>query len=592
LVGLVWILLKLPDMPDAVPTRPQLLILFIAALVPRLAGALWLPNAFGDAYAYTEQIYYLRRGLLTGSFSVSNLFGFWLPLYQLICAGISAVVGSPFYIPKLVSAICGGGVCVLVYLLTWLVTSKKRLSLTCAMLVALNPYHILYSSSAMTDVPHAFFILLSAYCCIKNRWLLASICAIAAGLMRIESWILIPIIPLTQFLKESRISNQDRPRLGWQRLVSKRFLTSIMLGLFLAVGPLSWLYISWKATGSLEKYFEIRNNYIVETLATTPWLTSFSPARVGLDLLRLVYTTNPLVMYGAIVLLVVVLKQKSARAGRASLIARMLLPLTNLLATADGLVLTFFSSHLAFLLLAYFTNNQPEIWPRYGLIFFTLGLPLLASRWLTVSTRTARVSLTGTARVSPTGTTRVSPTVTARVSRAHEREARTSPGSLALIYVPALVFALQFCVQLVDVTRLTVKNDPHVIAAEFLEDQRNADGSIKVYCEDGAIRVLSGIPLEEFKDQYNSPADDEKFLESLKDNQVRFLVYKDLPGSRLKEMISRIRAGTGSNGITLEEIVPRSRRNVKDTVIVYRVHENELANAAAEHSKPNPYRRQ
>src|SRR5436190_17821706 len=81
--------------------------LWIGSAVPRVVGALLLPNAFGDAYAYTEQIYYLRRALLAGSFSVANLFGFWLPLYQFICASISAIVGNPFYVPKLVSAVSG-----------------------------------------------------------------------------------------------------------------------------------------------------------------------------------------------------------------------------------------------------------------------------------------------------------------------------------------------------------------------------------------------------------------------------------------------------------------------------------------------------
>src|ERR1041385_7319217 len=107
------------------PTRTHLFLVFTASTIPRIIGAIWLPNAFGDAYAYTEQTYYLRRALLNGSFSVSSLFGFWLPLYQLICALISAVVGNTFYVPKLVSAFCGGGICVLVCTLTWELTRSK-----------------------------------------------------------------------------------------------------------------------------------------------------------------------------------------------------------------------------------------------------------------------------------------------------------------------------------------------------------------------------------------------------------------------------------------------------------------------------------
>jgi len=135
-------------------------------------------------------------------------------------------------------------------------------------------------------------------------------------------------------------------------------------------------------------------------------------------------------------------------------------------------------------------------------------------------------------------------------------------------------------VQLIDVTRMVVRSDPNAIAAEFLETQRKTDRTLKVYCEDGAIRVLSGIPLEEFKDQYNSPTDDDAFLNSLRENQVRFLIYKDLPGSRLKTIVARIRARQGNDGITLEEVVPKPRAKSAQNVIVYRVHDREIAKAS------------
>ena len=142
------------------------------------------------------------------------------------------------------------------------------------------------------------------------------------------------------------------------------------------------------------------------------------------------------------------------------------------------------------------------------------------------------------------------------------------------------IFALQFCIQLIDVTRITVKSDPNRIAAEFIEDEHLADGSTKIYCEDGAIRVLSGIPLEEFKDQYNSPADTESFLRSLRENQVRLLVYKDLPGSRLGRIIRQIKSGTFNSrhsGITLEEVTVKPRKKPSDSIVLYRVHANEVA---------------
>ena len=126
---------------------------------------------------------------------------------------------------------------------------------------------------------------------------------------------------------------------------------------------------------------------------------------------------------------------------------------------------------------------------------------------------------------------------------------------------------------------MTVKSDPNVLAAEFLEDQHAADKTVKIYCDDGAIRVLSGIPLEEFRNQYNSPVDEKAFIQSLRDNQVRYLVYKDVPGSPLQKFIRELRSGGVRNGITIEEIAPTPRKQMKDNVVVYRVHESEVANA-------------
>jgi hypothetical protein len=244
---------------------------------------------------------------------------------------------------------------------------------------------------------------------------------------------------------------------------------------------------------------------------------------------------------------VVTLLLRLNRAVSAPIFTNSLLYLRRLLGTAQGLLLTFFCSHLAFLLIAYATNNQPEIWPRYGLIFFALGLPLLASQH-------------------------------SQSSNEDFKERAVNRRKALTIYGAALLFAVQFCVQLIDVTRMTVKSDPNVLAAEFLEDQHKADKTVKIYCDDGAIRVLSGIPLEEFRNQYNSPVDEKAFIQSLRDNQVRYLVYKDVPGSPLQKFIRELRSGV-RDGITIEEVIPTPRKQTKDNVVVYRVHESEMANA-------------
>src|SRR5690242_1378375 len=91
---------------------PALLLL---AAVPRIVGALFLPNAFGDAYIYIRDIGTLGTKISTGSLRLTDLFGFWLPLYQFISALLNLVFKNGFYSGKIVSALFGAGTCLFVY---------------------------------------------------------------------------------------------------------------------------------------------------------------------------------------------------------------------------------------------------------------------------------------------------------------------------------------------------------------------------------------------------------------------------------------------------------------------------------------------
>ncbi len=73
----------------------------------------------------------------------------------------------------------------------------------------------------------------------------------------------------------------------------------------------------------------------------------------------------------------------------------------------------------------------------------------------------------------------------------------------------------------------------------------------------------------------------EAFMKSLRDKEARFLVYKNLPGSRLSEIIRKIRAGRSD--LTLEEAVLKPKKKSSETVVVYRVHGNEIA---SKHPRP------
>ncbi|MDX6289742.1 MAG: Dolichyl-phosphate-mannose-protein mannosyltransferase, partial [Blastocatellia bacterium] len=139
------------------------LALVIVSAIPRVLGAFVLPNAFGDAYVYIRTIGDWSIKLSAKTFAITDLYGFWLPLYQFISAVINVFVGNGFYTGKVVSALFGVGSCVLVYKTTLQLTANRAAALLSFVLMALNPLHIFYSASAMTDVPHAFFVMASLY---------------------------------------------------------------------------------------------------------------------------------------------------------------------------------------------------------------------------------------------------------------------------------------------------------------------------------------------------------------------------------------------------------------------------------------------
>ena len=150
------------------------LTLIVVSGTPRILAALFLPNTFGDAYVYIRDIGVMSMKLKTGTFAFTDFYGFWLPLYQFLSAVLNVFVGNGFYAGKVVSAGFGVGVCLYVYAITMQVTQHRKAAMLAFLLIAFNPVHILTSASALTDVPHAFFVLASLSFVLKRSWRLAA----------------------------------------------------------------------------------------------------------------------------------------------------------------------------------------------------------------------------------------------------------------------------------------------------------------------------------------------------------------------------------------------------------------------------------
>jgi hypothetical protein len=340
-------------------TRLWLTLTLVSGL-PRVLSAFLLPNAFGDAYAYVRDIGTMSERIYAGTFSLASLYGFWLPLYQFICAVLSVALGHPYYVAKVVSALFGVGVCLLVYDLTFRLTADRAASLLAFALIALSPLHVFNSASAMTDVPHAFFVLASACSVLRGRWTYAAIFAALAGLTRMDSWLLLCLLPGMQLLLERRVS----------------FVPLIIL----LCPPLFWLYVSWKATGYWLACFVERKQYMDWLLTVNPSLASFSLSGVARDAGALLLSTDLCVLAACILAAWIVYRRSLFFVAERQVKTERAVLSLNL----------FFFAYLGFIVLAYLTHKQPIIFPRYGLILFALGLPSLPWAFLNLTRRDTR----------------------------------------------------------------------------------------------------------------------------------------------------------------------------------------------------------
>ena len=472
------------------PNTPKLVTLGLIAAIPRLLGAFFLPNAFGDAYVYIQEIGTLSTKISTGAFRLVDLFGFWLPLYQFIAALLNVFIKNGFYSGKIVAAIFGAGTCLFIYLITQRLTNNDAAALLMFLLIALNPLHIFYSASAMTDVPHAFLVCAALYFVIARNWIAAAILAALAGFTRVESWMLIALIPFLQLIRERR--------------------TSITAILILIIPPLLWFYISWQATGNWLACFVQRQDYHDWLLTMNPAIAHFSPVNVLKDTATLLVSTDIAVLIASFAAAWFVIKRAreirnpTVREGAASYPASVdeagTLPDGRVSATAKNAAqgvlspVLFFFAFLALLLVAYLTHQQPIIFPRYGLILFTLGLPILA--WTFRHIRNSRPQI-------------------------------ARPVLIGIIVIVALDASIQFAGAIGTIKQYRAQR----AVADYLRDHFDQKMSGRIFCDDGTVRVLSGIPEARFVTSSQAPRDAAAFPSFLQSAEVEYLVLVNTPSS-------------------------------------------------------------
>ena len=470
--------------------------------IPRILGAFLLPNSFGDAYVYTRDAGALSAKLSTGTFSLTDFYGYWLPLYQFVCALVNVFVNNPYYVAKLVSALFGIGVCLLVYETSFQLSGHRKASLLVFIIIALNPLHIFTSASAMTDLPSAFFVLGSLYFALRKRWLVAAIFGALAGLTRVDNWMLLVLMPMIQIFEERRVS-----------------IPSIVILIF---PPLFWFYISWKATGDWLACFVSRKQYMDALLAANPSIASFSLFSIAHDIGNLIVSTDIPVLVACLCATGFVIKRMAAsQAARNSQELRAV-------ASID----IYFLAYLTFLLLAYLTHKQPIIFPRYGLLLFALGLPILA--WLYLEIK----------RHKPQWARRV------------------------LIAIIAIC-VLDASIELVGSIGFINKVYAHQAAAKYLREHLEPHATSRIFCDDLTVRPESRIPEERFVSSETAPHDREGFMNYLRQNNVEYLVFIKKEDFTPAKLFPELQNGSGNEWF--QPVMHVHKKFLPTDIWVYRV---------------------
>jgi hypothetical protein len=434
---------------------------------------------------------------------LNDLYGFWLPLFQLISAVANIFIRNGFYAGKIVSALFGIGSCLLVYSLTLRLTASRKAALLAFALIALNPLHITYSASAMTDVPHAFFVLAGLYFVQQKSWVWAAVFAALAGFTRVESWMIIALIPAVQFVKERRVS-----------------IASIVI---LIIPPLLWFYISWKATGNWLACFVQRQYYHDWLLAMNPALAHFSLAGVLRDSAILIISTDIAVLISAFVAGLIVMKK----------LARSLTPAGFPEALQPILApVVFFFGFLGLLVAAYLTHQQPMIFPRYGLILFNLGIPILAWTYL----------------------------------RVRDQKPLWSRRLMALMIAICL---FDWGVQLAGSIGSLNQTSAQRAVADYLLTHFDPNSNALIFSDEGTVSVMSGIPEKTFLTSSDVPRDRAAFLAFLKDKNVSYLVFVNKGDSTPAILFPELKSGQGVG--VFEPVMHSSSRFLRMDIWLYRV---------------------
>jgi hypothetical protein len=169
-------------------------------------------------------------------------------------------------------------------------------------------------------------------------------------------------------------------------------------------------------------------------------------------------------------------------------------------------LLVFFFPFLALLVVAYLMHQQPIIFPRYGLILFGVGIPILAWTYFAI---------------------------------VRERPQWSKRLLIVIVALCVLNACAQFAGGVGELNRYAAQRR----VADYLRQHFDANSNAKIFCDEGTVRALSGIPEDRFVTSSDIPKDHDGFWSALMTNNVEWLVIAQQPGSTPANFFPRFEYG-------------------------------------------------
>src|SRR5260370_6573717 len=228
--------------------------------------------------------------------------------------------------------------------------------------------------------------------------------------------------------------------------------------------------------------FHAHNQYMVASLTAHPEFAHLNLDRLWIDGNRIAYGMNVAVLFGCLSALWLLWRAWRNRIDRTEP-----MKFNNLLICA-----IFFFAYFGFIVFTYLKKNNTDIWPRYGLILFSLGLPMLAYS-------------------------------------AQQFFKRRYAAAQAIFGIAIFAGLVQIKTQTEDFARfITQKTRPEAIA-NYLRQEYANDPSIRIFCDSPEVRVMSGIPGDHFYHSFfeGLPKDPAGFIGFLRAKHINFLMVPE-----------------------------------------------------------------